>query len=168
MGYQNLYLVPADPEFVPDQTAIKKSADLINSWQDDDLYLFEGPAAKHISAHPQLHGSFPEKITCPKCNTTLDIDGDEELDEWQYETKSEFYSSKNQKSFVFRMPCCGADIVAADLRLDAPSRWSEAHYARFAIELRDLGDTDQLETAHLKALEDLLGCNLISFIESGT
>jgi hypothetical protein len=168
MGYQNLYLVPSDPEFVPSQPALKESADLIDRWQDEYLYSFEGPAWMRVSAHPKLHGSFPDEIVCPKCNTKLDISGDEELDEWQYEAQSAFHSSENQRSHVFHMPCCGADVVASDLGLDLPTRWSKAYYARFAVELSELGDCDQLEAAHLKALEELLGCNLISFIESGT
>ncbi len=170
MGYTNLYLVPTDPEFVPDRAKIKEAAEQIDHWNDDGLYPFEGPAQVYLSANPKLHGSFPDELMCPKCKTRLDTSGDEELDEWQDEAQSMFYSSESQKTVVFHMPCCGAEVLAGDLGLDSPARWSTAYYARFAVRLSEFGEPDQLEleASHLKTLEELLGCNLISFTESGT
>lgn len=173
MGYTNLYLVPKGPEFVPDRAKIREACEQLDRWHSEDIYCYEGPVWQYVSANPKLHGSFPDALLCPRCKTRLDIGNDEDLDEWQDEAQSTFYSSESQKTVVFHMPCCGAEVVAGDLGLDLPARWSTAYYARFALKLREFspaifGDPDVLEATPVTTLEELLGCNLIGFTESGT
>ena len=172
MGYQHLYFVRQDPNFVPEDDRKDKALNILDEWRADSTFSYDGPADWSTAKNQKLHGSFPDELVCPKCNARLDIGGTvEELDEWQHESQSEFYSSENQKAYVFQMPCCSAQVVAAHLALDSPSRWSKAYCSRFVIRLREFsqmpGDVG-VTSSHVEIVEEALGCPVFHFFESGT
>ncbi|MBE7368066.1 hypothetical protein [Ramlibacter pallidus] len=164
MGYTNLYLVPKDPEYAPPADAIPRLAARIAKWTEENA--IPSDPSTELSERPMYFGTVPETLPCPSCGSTVDL-SDEELDEWAYEFRNSLWTARDARNLVIHMPCCQATLKAGELPLESRRRWSEAHYARFAVYVHDVRD-DEFSPEELQEFGALLGCELHQFTESGT
>ena len=110
MGDQFLYIMPADPLFVPSPTAIEASIALITAAFPNSPVRMELCSGLEVY-HPMQDW---ESGACPACAAPVP-------DEWWFERAAAAYS-QGAAGLVAPLPCCGTPASINDLRSDVPSR----------------------------------------------
>jgi hypothetical protein len=135
-----LRFIPTEPAFVPDPAAAEQArrrlaalvpnADEVTATYTDQVQFVD-------------QGANFDRVSCPRCRTTLGID-------WWHEAMDASFEAAFERLDV-RVPCCGATLSLNDLDYDWP-----AGFARFVLEAMNPGVRD-LPTPDAEELASILG-----------
>ncbi len=155
MSSDYLKLVPANPHYVPDDTAQEEAvaalAALLSAGSECAAQDFG-----HVAFIDQ--GENIEAIICPVCSKRLPLhDGPDApaIQEWWYGIAEQFEDGSIERT-TLAMPCCSRSIPLTTLRFDWP-----AAFARFELSILDPGIGENLSKEQLAQFEKILGCELL-------
>jgi hypothetical protein len=151
-----LILIPTDPPYLPDTKAQHKALKVYKSFVSDESEVNINVTDAVVFVDP---GTNLERILCPICHTTIDLDwwkeamkaasGADPDIEWEdLEKEPEF------ENLIITTPCCGNITSLNDLQYDWP-----AGFARFALEAL-YPDISDLTDQQMGVLERILNCKL--------
>jgi hypothetical protein len=155
-----LSLIPEEPSYIPRADAQSRALDAIRAFlkkkvlfqkrvirrRDEAEVVVEVEVSDDIQfVHPGVN---LESVSCPACDTRLDI-----------ETWNEWMDKSCDSKFVDRSittPCCGCETELNALQYDGP-----AGFARCILHVVNLDiENGLLPPDKLSVLEEILGCKL--------
>lgn len=155
MSDQVLKLIPEDKDYLPDREAAEKARSLLESFFpdgeqaetefSDSLRLIDG-------------GSSLERVTCPLCNETTEINPYQENDagtEWWYGLDKTLSDSPDLTALRVKMPCC--QQAASVLEIDFSGA---AGFSKFELCIWNPYAENGISEEQVSELEALLGCKL--------
>jgi len=143
MSDNTLYLIPEEPNFIPDEESSDRAISLLRSFLED-LAEVEATVSDEIRFIDP--GANFESVACPKCGSVI-------TDSWQ-----SFMDAANTSQFrnlAIITPCCGAESSLNDLVY----KWS-AGFAKYVLKANNPSIPDWLGQSQVVKLERILGCNL--------
>ena len=139
-----LKLIPVDPKFIPTTESQTEVAAVLRALlphaEEIKSIVFNG--VQFVDPGGNL-----EKITCPECGKPI------ENAVWQKMMSERFETQNGFLNLEIRLPCCGGLSSLNDLVYS----W-QAGFASYVLEIRN--PEGDLESAELKQLEVVVGCNL--------
>ncbi len=142
MSTDVLSIIPADPNFVPDDIARERAKTLFASLV---------PGAQEVKASVSQHVAFVDqgenfdRVYCPSCGVDVGVP-------WWQKSMGEAYRTKFANLSV-TLPCCGAASSLNDLRYDLP-----AGFARFTLQATE--PQNDIDDQDIRSLEKILGTPL--------
>jgi len=137
---QRFQLIPADPNFIPSESALDQAIAHLKSHltpaETLDVELFEFP--KFIAPNNRILGA-----RCNMCGVAL------ELNWWDSAMNDAWLS--HHANLAVHLPCCGQPSTLNDL-----SYKPTAGFARFRLAL----ESAPLGRLHVAAIENILGCEI--------
>jgi hypothetical protein len=159
MGYSNTFIIPKEPDFVPNNDqAVRAKAFL--DMRLDGIYS----ASLHWSLTPRLYstGESWRSFTCPKCRKLVKYDyEDKKLSDWWYMS----LYCLHEPDQVVTVPCCSSHVAGREFDFGM-----DAAFSRFAIEIENLHMlwSGYFNEDDIKRLEEVSGFNVRIIIEQGT
>lgn len=145
MSEDVLSVIPTDPYWQPDQAAADRTAALVAEWEPGTR---DGDVDVDVSWHEGLGvvdcGQNLERITCPDCRTSIDI-------EW-WAGLLQAHCEDGFTTLDVRVPCCGSSTSLDRLDYDWP-----CGFARFEIAIWNPGRRIWFSDQELTALGAALG-----------
>jgi hypothetical protein len=139
-----LRLIPACPECVPDDEALRAASHLLASFfPEADEAAFESTERVNFVDPGQNLG----RIACPVCGGEIDTAW------WQKAMDAAYQTHFSDLSI--ELPCCKTSSSLNDLLYDWP-----AGFAKFELTVRNPRARGRVEDAQLEQLETVLGCTL--------
>jgi hypothetical protein len=156
MAEFEIVVMPKDESFAPTPSAIATAVSLMEGFFPDRA----NEVAHQTSPRPRLVTSLDafESLKCPRCGETVerfDLDEDGEGATWWDGFERRMRDSRDAGAEILEMPCCGAQVKAADIDMGA-----DAGFARFTLSLYEAGDDNILSEAQESSLAKALGCEI--------
>ncbi|MGE5549820.1 MAG: hypothetical protein ACM3ZC_04710 [Bacteroidota bacterium] len=138
-----LKVIPMESKFMPTQEAQDRAEEFFSSLfpEADEISIDISEEVIFVDQGENL-----ERVLCPACGATLEMD-------WWVEVMNVAAEGKFSILDV-QLPCCGLKTTLNDLRYEWP-----AGFARFVMEARNPGACE-LDDQSKQQLESILGCKL--------
>ena len=143
MSVNFLRLIPDNPEYIPPLALQLQARDMLMCFipDADEVCVYTTDEVEHIDA-----GANFEKVACPACGTTLDL-------EWWMQEMDRTYQETHFADLLVDTPCCQTTQSLNDLCYEAP-----AGFARFVLEVRN--PNGDIDAQQIHQLEAVVQCSL--------
>jgi hypothetical protein len=143
MSEDFLKIVPANLHHVPDSDAVRVSTTLLKSFfpNSGKITFKQWEGVQFVD-----QGCYFERVSCPNCESTLDLDwwGDLMSSKWNEK-------SKRFESLDIETPCCTFKTSLNDLKYEMP-----AAFGRCTLEV--MSPNRDLNNEELRQIERAMGC----------
>lgn len=139
-----LRLIPTDPRWTPAEDAAERARNVLRALLPGapEVRAFPGGPVAFVD-----QGELFERVSCRECGKTLET-------AWWQGAMDRAWESRFEDLSV-ETPCCRKHTTLNDLRYE-----SDAGFASFILEARDLPTAEDLPPEQLRSLEEILGCKL--------
>lgn len=155
-----LNIVPADADFMFEESRIAEIEKLV--WTFFDKAANGVRVNVYSDRNAVGRAEEIETIECPSCSASLDVWGDDDVDEWWGDFQGELFGAGDVLNKTVAMPCCEAEVKIGELDFGGA-----IVFVRSVITIDD-PSADALDADQLAQLEKLTGCKLIQFTSAGT
>jgi hypothetical protein len=150
-----LKLIPEAREFLPPREAAEKARILL-----EDFFPDGEQAEVEFSETLQFRdgGQNIEKVRCPSCQKTTDIDPFRVNDigtAWWYEFDDALSGATDLRKLSVKMPCCGKAASVQDIDFG-----NAADFSRFELCIWNPSAENGISAEQVAIIEELLGCKL--------
>lgn len=155
MSDQVLKLIPEDKNFLPDKDMAEKARVVLEDYFPDgeQAEIEFSDTVKFIDGGENL-----ERITCPLCNKTTEINPFQENDigaAWWYELDETLSGNPDLNALQVKMPCCGQLSEIQDIDFSGA-----AGFSKFELCIWNPYSENGISEEQLSDLEKFLGCKL--------